>query len=353
MGVTVLIKGTTIGSITDIQGKYSISNVPVNGILLFSFVGLRTQEIAVGGRTTIDVKMAEEAVGLEEVVAIGYGTARKTDFTGAISSVSTKDFDKVPASTPLQILQGRASGIQITANSGMPGSGADVLIRGVHTINGTNAPIYVVDGVIRTSIDNVNPNSIESVSILKDASAAAIYGARAANGVVLVTTKRGTGRTDLEVTFNAYYGVQTESNMKLKLLNANQWLELFTESYENSGTDIPWDDNILAYYEGVDTDWMDLIMQNGIIQNYDLSVVGGSEKSNYYVSTSFQDNKGMVMKTKFDKYTLTFNSDHKINKWIKFGNSLTLFSENRAGTQSETSGWYNMAMRKVPSDQGI
>lgn len=350
-GVNILIKGTSIGTISDLSGNYSLDAVDGNATLVFSFIGYVTQEILPSGRAVVNVALTGEMLGLDEVVVIGYGTAKKSDLTGSITTVSTKDFVKTPASTPLHILQGRASGVQITTSSGMPGSSAEVEIRGIQSINGTNAPIYVVDGVIRTSIDNLNPNSIEAVSILKDASAAAIYGARAANGVILVTTKRGTYNTDIKLALNTYLGFQTESNLKLKLLNADQWLELFTEAYENSGTDLPWNDQILSYYDGVNTDWVDLVTQTGVIQNYDLSLSGGSEKSNYFVSGSFQDHKGMVIETKFNKYTLDFNSDHKINDWIKVGNSLSVYSEKRQGTNTESGllcSTYNYALRKVP-----
>ena len=191
-GVNIILKGTTQGTITDVDGNYLLSNVPDSAILVFSFVGMKKQEIEVGMQSSINVTLVEETTGLDEIVIVGYGTARKGDLTGSIATVSTKDFDKVPATNPLQALQGMAAGLQITTNSGMPGSGGNVLIRGVQSINGSNSPIYVVDGVITSGINNLNLNNIESASILKDASAAAIYGARAANGVILITTKRGT-----------------------------------------------------------------------------------------------------------------------------------------------------------------
>ena len=350
-GVSVVVKGTTTGTITDVNGKYSISNIPENAILLFSFIGMKAQEVVVGTKSTINVMLDEETIGIEEVVAIGYGTVRKADLTGSVSTVSSKDFDKIPAASALDALQGKASGLQITTNSGMPGASSDILIRGVGSINGSTSPIFVVDGMITTTIDNLNPSSIESVSILKDASSSAIYGARAANGVILVTTKRGEGKKNIEVSLNSYLGVQTESNLKLKLLNASQFLELWTESYQNSGLDLPWNDEILAHYKGIDTNWKNLMMQTGVIQNYNLSITGGSEKSNYYVSAGLLDNKGMVINTNFNKYTVTINTDHKINDWIKFGNSLNIYSEKRQGTVAKggiIEEPYTIALRKVP-----
>jgi TonB-linked SusC/RagA family outer membrane protein len=343
-GVTVVFKGTTIGTVTNIDGDFTLNQPEGQSILTFSFIGMKTMDINISGKTTINVVMEAETIGLEEVVAIGYGIAKKGDLTGAVTTVSTADFDKVPATSPLQALQGRASGIQITSNSGMPGAGGSVLIRGTQSINGSNSPIYVVDGVITDGIDNLNPNNIESVSVLKDASASAIYGARAANGVVLVTTKRGNGKREPEITLNAYYGVQTESNLKLDLLNADEFVELWTETYTNSGLDIPWDNETLSYYEGVDTDWRDHVMQTGIIQSYDLSVSGGSEKSNYFISAGYLDQKGMVIETGHEKYTLTFNSDHKIGERIKFGNSLNIYSTKTDGGAKP----YTTALTKVP-----
>ena len=350
-GVSVVVKGTTIGTITDINGNYSLNSIPENAILQFSFVGMKTQEIKAAGKSVVNLSLEDGIISLDEVVAVGYGTVRKADLTGAISSVSAKNFDRIPASTPLQALQGRAAGVQITTNSGVPGASASVLIRGVKSITGSNAPIYVIDGVISTTIDNLDPNSIESVSVLKDASSSAIYGARAANGVVLITTKRGAGKRDVEITLNSYYGVQTESNLKLKLLNSSQYLELYTEAYTNKGLTIPWNDQILEHYKGVDTDWQDLMLQNGIIQNHNLSVTGGSEKSNYYISAGYLDQKGRIIETGYKKYNLTFNTDHKVNNWIKFGNSLNIYSNKREATQDYggvVTEPYNMALRKAP-----
>lgn len=343
-GATVVFKGTTVGTITDIDGNYTLQNTTDSETLVFSFIGLKTQEINLAGRTTINVVMEPSTIGLDEVIAVGYGTSRKADLTGSVTTVSTEGFDKVPATNPLQAIQGRAAGINITSGSGLPGESSDVLIRGVQSINGTNAPVFVVDGVITNNIDNLNPNNIESISVLKDASAAAIYGARAANGVVLVTTKRGSVGADARVTFNTYFGVQTESNLKTEFLNSDEFLELWTESYQNAGITIPWDDQTLAYYNGVNTNWKDLMMQTGTIQNYDISVAGGSEKSNYFISANHLNQKGMVIETAYSKSTFTINTDHKINNWFKFGNSLNLYTYTREGDNKA----YNYALLKVP-----
>lgn len=346
-GVTVVIKGTNQGTVTDVDGNYSIDLPQDADALVFSFIGMKTQEVALNGQSTINIEMESSVIGLDEVVAVGYGTSRKVDLTGSVSTVSTEGFDRVPATNPLQAIQGKASGVQITSGSGMPGETGDVLIRGVQSIRGTSAPVYVVDGMITNSINNINPNNIESISVLKDASAAAIYGARAANGVIIVTTKRGTETKKPEITFNTYYGLQTESNLQLELLNAEQFLKLWTESYANDGIDIPWSEEDLAAYEGVDTDWRELMMQTGTIQNYDLSVAGGSEKSNYFISASHLRQKGMVIETGYTKSTFALNTDHTINDWLKFGNSLNLYTFKRDGDGGRQSP-YNFALVKSP-----
>ncbi len=341
-GANVVIKGTNNGTVTDFDGNFTI-NATTTDVLVFSYIGYSPREIQVGNKKVINVTLTASNE-LDKVVVVGYGTTRKGDLTGSIATVSTKDFDKVPAASPLQILQGRAAGLSITNNSGIPGQSSDVTIRGTGSINGNTSPIYVVDGVIRTGIDNLNPNSIASVSVLKDASAAAIYGSRAANGVIIVTTKRGKGKGKPEITFNSYYGIQSEGNLKLKLLNAEQFVTLWTETHENAGLDLPWTQDDLDQYQGIDTDWKDLMLQSGTIANYDLSVAGGNEKSNYFISGNYLDQKGIAINTTFEKLNLTVNSDHKINDRVKFGNSIILYSSKRNGSPDH----YQLALRKVP-----
>ncbi len=350
-GVNIVVKGTMTGTITDVDGNYSIQADDPDATLVFSFIGMLTREIKVGDQTEINITMAQDIIGLKEIIAIGYGTVRKSDLTGSISTISSKDFERVPATNILQAMQGRATGINITTSSGMPGAGNSVLIRGVQSIYGTNSPIFVVDGIISTNINNINHNDIESISILKDASATAIYGARAANGVILITTKRGQGTGEPRITFDSYVGMQTQSNLKLDLLNAKEWLGIYTEAHENAGIAPQWTQQDLQNYEGVDSDWMDAITQTGVIQKYDLGIAGSSEKSNYYISTSYLNHKGMVLESGYSKYTLRFNSDHKIKDWIKFGNSLNLYASETDGlgpTETQSGGHYKLAAIKVP-----
>lgn len=337
-GVNIVIKGTSQGTITDVDGNYTINVPSSESILVFSSVGYNPEEVAVGNKSQINVALVPDITALEEIVVVGYGTSRKKDLTGSIATVSADDFQRVPAANPLDVLAGRAAGLNITSSSGMPGAGSNVLIRGIQSIDGTNSPIYVVDGLITDGINTISPNDIESVSVLKDASAAAIYGARAANGVIVVTTKRGKGQDKPSITFNTFVGIQKESNLSVEVLNSDEFLEIFNEAYENPGQDKPWTDADLEQYEGVNTDWKDLIMRTGVIQNYELSVSGANEKSNYYVSGGYKDNKGMIKGLDYRKYTLVLNSDHTIKKWIKFGNSLNLYSTESNGMTVSNNG---------------
>ena len=342
-GVNVLIKGTTTGTVTDIDGRYSLQT-DEGATLVFSFVGYLNREVNVGGRTSINVSMDADIKSLEEVVVVGYGTERKIDLTGSVATVAAEDFERTPVLSAADALAARAPGLNITAGSGAPGDNAQFMIRGVRSINGTNAPIFVVDGVITDGIDNIAPHNIESVSVLKDASATSIYGARAANGVIVITTKRGQGVTVPQITFNTFMGIQQQSNLRLNLLNADEFINIYEEAYSNAGIARPWTDAQAAEYAGVNTNWLDEMTRTGVLQSYDLSVAGNSEYSNYYVSANFQDNKGMVIGTDYKRYNFVVNTDHRIGDRIKFGNSLNVYSSSRNGN----SAYYRMAAVKVP-----
>jgi len=346
-GVNVIIEGTTQGTTSDADGTFKLEVPGPDAVIVFSFIGFTTQRVPVGNKTTIDLSLEEDLTTLQEVVVVGYSSQEKRGLTGAVATISPKDFERVPATNPLEAFQGRMPGVQITNSSGLPGSGAQVRIRGIRSNSTSNAslsPVYVVDGVITDNIDGIAPLDIESVSVLKDASEASIYGARAANGVVIVQTKRGRQATKPEITFNMFTGVQGKSNRELEVLNADDWLELWTEAHENGGVTPNWDDNDIADYQGVDTDWLDVMRQKGVLQNYNVGVSGSSDQSNYYVSASYLNHKGVIVATDYDKYTLRFNSDHKIGKRIRFGNSLNINVSEVNGNGGE----YELAARKVP-----
>ncbi len=321
-GVTVIIKGTTIGSYTDDAGRYSIDLLPNASELTFTFLGKRSEDITIDGRTTIDVALEEDVLSLEDVVVVGYGTQRRVDVTGSISSVSAEEINELPVPGIDQALQGRVAGLILNSNSGQPGVGMTVRIRGNSSINAGNEPLYVIDGIPVTTGDfssqayggqdfnaltDLNPNEIESIEVLKDAAATSIYGSRASNGVVLITTKRGkTGKPS--ITLNAYYGF-TNPIEKYDMLSGEQFRELLNES---RGTNDPWN--------GLDTDFMDLVFQDdAAIQEYDLSVSGGDEKTKYYIGGSFMDQEGTVIGQNFNRVSGRVNLDHRVNEKLSFG----------------------------------
>ncbi len=310
-GVTVFIKGTTKGTISNAKGNYNIPDVSNNDILVFSFVGMQTQEILVGNQTTINVTLEVDAIGIEEVVAIGYGTQRKIDVTGSVSLVTSNELESRPQTEFAHSLQGKASGVQVIRPSGQPQSKVRIRIRGTSTITAGSEPLYIVDGVPTESIDQINPSDIENLSILKDASSAAIYGASGANGVVLITTKRG-GNTPTKVSLNTYFSFSDVAN-KLDVLNAAQYKELMTEM----GLSVDW--NMYPY----DNYWQDKVFRSAQTQNYHASVRGGNEKTSFYLSGSWMDQEGVVINNDLKRYSFKANIDHKISKIFKAGTSLS------------------------------
>ncbi len=348
-GATVIIKGTSLGTITDVDGNFSIDNIPDDAILSFSFVGMKTVDIPVAGKQQINIVLEELSIGLEEVVAIGYGTVKRSDLTGSVSQINSDEFERVTTTNPLQALQGRISGLSITPTSGQPGAGSNVIIHGTQSINGSNSPIYVVDGTISENIDNINTQDIETLTVLKDASAVAIYGSRAANGVILVTTKRGTNSKVPKISFSSRQSIQQESNLKVGYVNADQWLELITEAYANSGQSVKWTDTDLQAYKGVDVNWPKSVMQTGVLSSYDLAVESGGDKSNYLVSVGYLNNKGIIEGQDYKRYNFRINTDHRINKVITFGNSLNIFSSSqRRHTEIDGRNVYTAAFRYTP-----
>lgn len=338
-GVSVTIKGSEIGTSTDANGNFTIQLPDNGGVLVISYVGYEVIETKVTKSGTLNFALKLKESQSEEVVVIGYGTQKKIDLTGSVSVVSAKDFDKSPVTGVVQALQGKVAGLQIVSASGQPGVGKSVLIRGIQSLNASTAPLYVLDGAIVGSVDEVNPDDIESISVLKDAASSAIYGSRAANGVIIITTKRGSKNRVPVITFHTYQGIQTESNLKLKLLNSTQWMELDKEAYVNAGiyNQSPYWDLVnnapadLSYYNGVNTDWLKIIRQQGAMNFYNVSLSGGSDKSTFYTSVSYRKQKGMVIGTGDDNINFRFNSDHKINNFIEFGNSVVVSNSSSYG----------------------
>lgn len=308
-GVTVVVKGTAIGMITNADGAYSLSNVPDNATLVFSFVGMKTIEFSVSGKSVINVTLIEETIGIEEVVAIGYGTMKKSDLTGSVASVKSDQLVSFPTSGAIQALQGRAAGVQISANNGNPGGSLKVRVRGGTSINASSDPIFVVDGFVGGILPP--PEDIESIEVLKDASATAIYGSRGANGVIMVTTKKGIkGKTKIE--FNTSYSLQNEIK-RLDLLNARQYTEITKEAFPNYVS------------SGASTDWQDVIFRTGTVQNHQLSFSGGSDNVNYYISGLFYDQEGVIIGSEYKKYSVTSNINLNATEKLKIG--LNIFGE--------------------------
>ncbi|MEL7589000.1 MAG: TonB-dependent receptor [Prolixibacteraceae bacterium] len=366
-GVSVVIKGTAIGTISSPDGKFSLKTPEGATTIVVSYIGMRTQEIALGNQASVRVVMEEDVIGVDEVVVVGYGSQQKKTLTGAVSTVDGSDLRAVPTASAAAKLQGRVAGVTVT-NDNTPGGEATVRVRGIGSVN-NNDPLYIIDGVPTTGgLSKMNPNDIESMSVLKDASSSAIYGVRAANGVIIVTTKRGKAGKP-RVSFDARYGMQRTTN-KLDLLNTQEYGELLWLESRNVGLepgDEGWgnsqygfgetpvipdyiipegkmqgevDENTYSYpspYNGITrankqgTDWYDEIFDHATIQEYNLSVSGGSENGSYAFSGGYMNQEGVVIHTGFERFSLRSNADAKINKWLEIGESLGVSYTDRTG----------------------
>lgn len=324
IGASVMEKGTTNGTITGIDGDFSLNMSP-NGTLVVSFVGYKTQEVQVKGQKQLQVVLFEDAEMLDEVVVIGYGTMKKSDLTGAVSSIGNKDIKDSPVSNLGQAIQGKISGVQIV-DAGKPGDNVSIKIRGLGSINNCD-PLVVIDGVpTDLGLSSLNMADVERLDVLKDASATAIYGSRGANGVVMITTKRGTeGKGKLAVSAN--YSFQNATNVP-SLLNAAQYAELSNDMMVNSGRN-PNPEWANPSELGAGTDWMDELLRTGVMQNYTVSYSGGNEKSHYYVSGGFLDQSGIVKSVNYRRFTFQSNSDAQVLKWLKFSNNITFSADTK------------------------
>ena len=347
-GVTVMVKGTTIGTISDNNGNFNLTNVPANATLLITFVGMKSQEIVAAGKTNINVILMEETVGLEEVVAVGYGTQRKKDITSAISNVSIKDLGEMPTSNASRMLQGQAAGVVVKQNSGTPGEQMNITIRGVGSLGAGSDPLYVIDGfAVGTSIgQNLNPNDIESISILKDAASTAIYGARGSNGVVLITTKNAK-EGELTLTATANYGVQNiPDSRRIKMMNGVEYATFLQESWmdkkryfehrEPSINEVPIG---IRYPEQTkySTDWFKEIMnQNAPFQDYNVTMATGVGKIKSLVSAGYLNQDGALLNTNFERYTLRANVTGKFNDFISTG--INIVGARSGGRMTDSNG---------------
>jgi TonB-linked SusC/RagA family outer membrane protein len=339
IGVSVAVKGTTTGTQTDVNGAYSLA-APSTATLVFTYIGYTLQEVAIGARNTIDVKLQAQNNELSQVVVIGYGTQRKIDNTGAVATVKGADIEKQAATNVLSALQGKVAGVEII-NGGQPGASPTINIRGVGTIYGNAQPLFVVDGVWYDNISFLNDGDIESVSILKDASSTAIYGIRAANGVVLVTTKRGkTGKPTIN--YNGYAGWQAATN-QVQMANGTQYATLINELYADNGVVPAFSSNPSSYGNG--TNWYDQILRNAFVTNHELSVNGGTDKYTYNYSFGYLDQDGIVKTNNYQKYTVHVANDFKPVKNLKIGFTVNILS---SGSDDVNSGIFHELYTAAP-----
>ncbi|CCH53374.1 TonB-dependent receptor plug [Fibrisoma limi BUZ 3] len=352
-GVSVTIKGTNRGTTTDAEGRYTLSVPEGNVTLVFSFVGYTPQEVTVGNQSTISPTLAPDNRALNEVVVVGYGTAQQRDLTSAITSLKAKDLQNQPVTSPDALLQGKAAGVQVVQNSGTPAGEIFIRIRGTASLLGETRPLYVVDGVPlnnfggtvldaggqrQSALADLNPNDIESIDILKDAAAAAIYGARGSNGVVLITTKRGKAGKP-RFSFDAYTGVQSVTK-RLDLLNGDQFVELLRESLTNRGrnplTESPFNQ---VQPTGINTDWQDEIFRTAPISNYNLSIAGGNERTSSFVSLGYFRQKGTIIGQDYKRYNLRVNLDYQATDKLKLGTSTLLSNALQDRVANDFSGF--------------
>ena len=365
IGASIQVKGkASVGTATDFDGNYNLT-VPAGSVLQFSYVGHTTIEKKVDQSQTLNVVLPSESHVLNEVVAIGYGVMKKSDLTGSVTTVAADKLTKTPAASLANALQGQAAGVTINSNSGQPGAAPEVRIRGVGTVNGAS-PIYVVDGIIVDDITFLSPNDIESTEILKDASATAIYGSRGANGVIIVTTRTGKKGERTRVSLDAYVGLQQRWR-KLDVMSAqdfaatkvaingtasekkffnqygfNKWLSAFslgTSKYYPTVYDAEKNPEGLDY-SLIDTDWQDEVFQDALVQNYHLSIDGGSEKTSYSLSGSWYSQEGTIIGSKYQRLTVRLNTQHEVNNWLKVGENVSFMSSTarNAMNNSESAG---------------
>jgi len=363
-GVNVVVQGTSKGAITDVEGKFSVAAAP-GEILVFSFVGYITQEIPFQSQTTLDVVLIEEARELNEIVVMGYSSIERRDITGSAVSVKADKFREISLSGVDQALQGQAPGVQVVQSSGTPGGGISVRIRGVTSISAGNRPLFIVDGIpveigalsgrsfggqTDNALSLINPNDIESIEILKDASTKATYGSRASNGVVIIKTKRGS-KDKTRITFDVQRGI-IDPVHKLDLLNSTQLLELQREAVTNAGQNPDGFGLISGVTDGVSTDWQDEVLRTGIMQQYQLSIKGGDDNTTYYLSGSYRGEEGIQLNNKFERMSGVLNIDQRLTEKLSVSTNLTLSRalNKRVKGDNFLDGVYSGAIKSLPFD---
>ncbi|MCK5467960.1 MAG: SusC/RagA family TonB-linked outer membrane protein, partial [Cyclobacteriaceae bacterium] len=369
-GVNIVVKGTAIGTITDLDGKYSLDVSSTESILVFSSVGFVTQEVAVGSQTIIDMVLRTDISALDEIVVIGYGTVKKSDLTGSVASIKAEQIENLTINSVQQALAGQVPGVAVGTGTAMPGGGVSIRIRGSNSISSNNEPLYVIDGfpvfsnsqsipsgnkgntVLSNPLATLNPNDIESIEVLKDASATAIYGSRGANGVILITTKTGKrGKTN--VTLDAYYGVQQVQKL-YDVLDAPEFIIAKNERALETGGEIPFPDGTDFYTGDVNTNWQDEIYRTAPVQNYQLTAMSGNDKSRTSFSLGYFDQQGIVKSSGFQRFSTRLNTDYNIGKKLNIGGNVSFarIINNRVpteGTNNQNAGPTNVALFMRPT----
>ena len=345
VGTTVMVKGTTIGTITDADGNYSLTNVPDDAILVFSFVGMETQEIEVGNQTQIDVVMREVALGLDEVIVVGYGTSTRREYTGSVSSVKIEDspVSFAPNLNVLESLKGNVSGLNIGPTN-TAGGQPSMLIRGQRSISGSNDPLIILDGVIYMgSLSDISPNDIATIDILKDAVSAAAYGSRSANGIIAITTKKGRSEKPL-ISFNISDGIQLWQN-RPKMMKGEEWIKVVNarNQYPEGTTSWMKSGELKNLAEGKETNWLDVVSQTGVIQDYQLSVSGTGKGLNYYLSTSYNSNKGIIVGDDFERISVLGKINADITDWLQVGVDASYSQRDYSGFSANLAEAYSMS----------
>lgn len=337
-GVSIVVKGTMKGTISDVDGNFTISDVQPDNVLVFSFIGMKTNEVFVGTETDIKVTMEEAVIGVDEIVVVGYGTQKKSDITGSVSSVSEERLSKIPVTNVMQAVQGTVSGVNVSQVSSIPGEAPSILVRGGGSLTASTSPYVVVDGIpiskMDGSISDINPNDIKSIEILKDASATAIYGMNGANGVILITTKSGK-TSKPTIRYSGYAGVEDFAHVP-EMVSPEELLARYAEGNRINGSPLyqaplKYEYEVENYENGHLTDWIDAVSQTGIIQNHNVSISGGSENMSYYISGDVLDQKGVVKGYNYKRYSFRSNFDAQVTSYLKIGTNSSIVSHNRDG----------------------
>ncbi|MEO0332225.1 MAG: SusC/RagA family TonB-linked outer membrane protein, partial [Bacteroidota bacterium] len=353
-GVNILAKGTSTGTVTDVDGNYRLTIADEVTTLVFSSIGYETIEELINGRSVIDISLSPDIQSLSEIVVVGYGTVKKSDLTGSVGSINGEELNTVAQTSVDQALQGRVAGVRITQSNAEPGGGFSVRIRGTNSITAGNEPLYVVDGLPGTNpLNSLNPSDIESVEVLKDASATAIYGARGYNGVVIITTKQGKRESPLVVNYNVSVGIQEPTKM-LDMMNAQEYMSFYNDVFADRGNPLPFSaEDISTIGDG--TDWQDEVLNSASVQDHRLSFSGGSKDTQYYLSLGYFDQNGIIRNSGFQRFSGRINLTHSIGEratvGINFNNSIENKQIARVGNGVNAgAGIVGAALQMPPTD---